>query len=66
MHVFRYSLDMSEVEALEELMEYVPAVVEWACNFLRSEPQQGLGDIEFARCHCFAPSIWCNSAYALP
>lgn len=45
----RYGLDVSEEKALEELTEYVPAVVEWCCNFLCSEPHQGAGDIEFER-----------------
>ena len=40
---------MSDEAAMEHLMEYVPAIEEWCGNFMHSEPQQGVGDIEF-RC----------------
>lgn len=47
--MYRYSLGMSEVDAMELLLGHVPAIEEWCMKFMHSEPQQGLGDIEFKR-----------------
>ncbi len=45
--ICRYALGISEEAALKQLTEYVPAIEEWCYKFMHSEPQQGLGDIEF-------------------
>ena len=47
--ICRYALGMSEADALVLLLEHVPAIEEWCMKFIHSEPQQGLGDIEFKR-----------------
>lgn len=40
---------MSEEVAMKQLLEYAPAMEEWCRKFMHSEPQEGLGDIEFKR-----------------
>ena len=56
--VFRYGLDMTEEGVMQQLEDYIPAIMEWCSHFMHSEPQLEVGEIEFRRyVHFLSPCM---------
>ncbi len=47
--IIRYGLELSDVEAISKLSEFIPSIEGWCRRFLHDSPQAGLGSVEFSR-----------------